>query len=625
MVGKRRRSWAAFVVAGFVLSGCGGGGGGSGGDAAGPVVTPTPSPPTQTPSPPPQTPSPDPAPSPSSPFSVANPFALAGATRTDQVRVDDLRVFGDSYSVASYQSTKSWMRSLAGLGVVADWQTYAFGGARATSGYARSFDRQIDNWLAGGTAIGNGDLTVVYLGYNDLGRDLAVARSDYREGIDRLVAAGAAGNGRRLFVTQLHDWSRNPGVTGIDTAEVRGWNDFVAGVANSNDNIIAVDLYTAFERVFQNPGQYGLTDVTSVDPARSSTTALYFDPKHFGDKGQELIARVYRHYLTRGWDWANSLNAGSAAAQQLKQDLDRGIVLGLAAGAESAPSGLTAFRFGESGSTGAAAAGRPVDPSRSGLIEDDTPADLAGGFGVNYRLAAGSSIGVALARYGDATQTTSSFSSSRDDLVTDAVSLYSRFDRGGLELTTHFSMLQHDFTSRAQDDLAGQGGSYQHDGRTWSLNQRVANPRRTGHTVLTPWVGLAYNSHDIAPYTAKSPYTSDVEYSGEEASEVLGSIGLQVQQDPIALGSHAMLWLDGSVAYSSSVYRDDVEVEIHESAMPGVVQSETIERDRLEQVDLSLGATLGLGEALALHAGYGLAVTPTDSAQTMRVALDYKF
>ncbi len=38
------------------------------------------------------------------------------------------------------------------------------------------------------------------------------------------------------------------------------------------------------------------------DPARTATTALFWDADHFGERGYGLIAEIYRHHLTWGWD-----------------------------------------------------------------------------------------------------------------------------------------------------------------------------------------------------------------------------------------------------------------------------------------------------------------------------------
>lgn len=600
---------AVFALASLVAS-CGGGGGGD----TGPVTTP----PTSEP--------------PASPFSVSNPFAISGATSVDQVRVDDLRVFGDSYSVPSWQGTKSWSTVLRENGTARNIANYAISGAKAAAGADIAFGRQIDTWQASGTAIGNRDLTVTYFGYNDLGGDLAAGRAGYRTGIDRLVAEGAASSGRRLFVTQLHDWSRNPSVAPSLAQDVRDWNSFVAGIANGNSGIVAVDLFTVFERVFANPSAYGFTNVSSIDRANADSTALFFDGFHFGDRGQDIIARVYRHYLTRGWDWANSIAAGSNAAARLTQDLDNGrLVLGLADAADASgrafgftivPLGkmATEARFGD-GPAGPSS----QDPARAYFADAKGGNAAAGGVALDYGLDPTATVGLAIARYDSNQSSTRGMSAIRQDQTSDALALYWQTAQSGFTVTSRFAYLDHEMSDRAHDDLLGQSGVSQHGGSSWSLDQRIARPARIAATTLTPWASLAYQQHELAPYTATSLYTSDLRYSGANVVDVIGSVGVDVRHDGIPLGFGRQLWLSGKVAMTSSLHRDDAEVRITEATQPGIVQREAIERDTIQRFDLSLDAVLGLAEALNLRASYGVVADESDREQRIGFHLDYRF
>ena len=165
----------------------------------------------------------------------------------------------------------------------------------------------------------------------------------------------------------------------------------------------------------------------------------------------------------------------------------------------------------------------------------------------------------------------------------------------------------------------------EHAGRTWALDQKLARPTRAGEAALTPWVSLGYQSHALDPYQAKSLYTSDISYSGATASDVTMAFGIDLRHEPIALGGGRHLWLSGGAAYVTSLYRDNVEVTMSEAAMPGLSQSETIERQRIERFDLSLDAVVGLAKDLHLRAGYGLTADRADHEQRVRVSLDYRF
>lgn len=633
-----------LLVTSTALAGCGGGGGGSGGGGGG--GSPSPSSPTpSTPSP-----SPAPAPAPTSPFQVSNPFAQSGATSVEQVRVDDLRIFGDSYSVPNFGgATTTWGTVLERQGTAADLENYAIGGARAASGSSIAFDRQIDTWAGTGSSIGAGDLTAVYFGYNDLSQDLAAGRAGYRAGIDRLVAAGAARSDRKLFVTLLTDWTRGPGITSDFRGRVNDWNGFVSGIANGNDNIIAVDLFTVFEKIYDDPGRFGFNNVSTVDAGRSDSDALFFDPAHFGDRGQDIIARVYRHYLTRAWDWANTIDSGSSTARQLGQDIDNGLlVLGLDDSTADRPLGLSTFAFGNAGSdapravafgervdgrlgmtTGAAAAAS--DPTRLGFSEAYRQTSEAGGVALDVNLGTDGSgqahrFGLAVSRYDDASGSSDSATSLVREQSSDAVSLYWQQEAAvGFLATTQFSYLEHQFEDRSNDEILGNSGVNEHTGRSWALDQKIARPTRVGSNTFVPWASLGYQLHELDPYEAESLYTSDVGFSGAQASDVLGALGLDIRHEPIDLGGGRHLWLKAGASYLASLYRDDVEVTMSEAALPGLSQEQTIERDQIERVDVSVDAVLGLNPDLNLRAAYAFTTDRVDHDQLVRFSLDYRF
>lgn len=263
----------------------------------------------------------------------SNPFNADGTGGSSNVQINTLRTIGDSYTAE--QNTvnfggKNWTRELAGLVPTTRLENYSLGGATAQNGHAFSLSRQIDRANRSNGAYADKDLTIIYLGYNDIGRfgkteaSYAASRNDYRNGVDRLVASGAATDNNRLFVTQIHDWSRNPGVDPNTSNAVKNWNNFVAETANRHANVIAVDLYTVFAKVMENPSAFGFVNATDANPPRAASDYLFYDSLHFGNRGQELIARTYRHYLTRGWNWAHALSAGSAASNQLARDIQSG-------------------------------------------------------------------------------------------------------------------------------------------------------------------------------------------------------------------------------------------------------------------------------------------------------------
>src|SRR3954467_176313 len=99
-----------------------------------------------------------------------------------------LTVFGDSYSIPVRDGVRDWPLLLHQQGVVGRVNDFAEFGASAATLHTRNFAKEIRDWDHAGKPLG---LTVVYLGYNDIGGDLAKARAGYQTGIDALIAAGA--------------------------------------------------------------------------------------------------------------------------------------------------------------------------------------------------------------------------------------------------------------------------------------------------------------------------------------------------------------------------------------------------------------------------------------------------
>jgi lysophospholipase L1-like esterase len=237
-------------------------------------------------------------------FTVPNPYALPGTRDRTDVRVGRTIVFGDSYSNAVRKGVEGWPTLLQRKGVTRSVQVYAKGGATAEGPRPRDLAAQVARFEAEHGRFGKGDLAIVYIGYNDIdgGLDLAASWAAYARLTDHLLALGATAGGRRLFVTLLHDWSRNPGAAPGLRGQVLAWNDLVRGYAAAREGVVAADLFIVFEQLFADPIAYGFANVWTPDPARTATTALFWDPRHFGERGYELIAEVYRHHLTWGWD-----------------------------------------------------------------------------------------------------------------------------------------------------------------------------------------------------------------------------------------------------------------------------------------------------------------------------------
>jgi phospholipase/lecithinase/hemolysin len=242
---------------------------------------------------------------------VAAPSIVRAAPITNRV-TQRLVVLGDSYSDTAYNPAPStypappptWAQVLVNRGRAARVTSYALSGATAStySGAPNrgTFKSQLDQFLAN-PGYGADDITVVYLGYNDIARStdprwqtLQQSKADFRVGVDRLLTAGAATGKRRLLVVAVHDWSRKPNSRAEYLPRTRDWltftYDFVAKRRVVHKGMICANIYRRFVDVVARPQVYGLNNVTTADEARSKTTALYANTSHFGSKGQTLLA-----------------------------------------------------------------------------------------------------------------------------------------------------------------------------------------------------------------------------------------------------------------------------------------------------------------------------------------------
>jgi hypothetical protein len=568
---------------------------------------------------------------------VANPYSSSGGSSLGEVHVNTMRVFGDSYSDPRFTNsigTINWATQMQGRGTVTKSDIYALGGARASYGEARAFDKQIDNWQSRGSAIGDGDLTVVYLGHNDMGRNgspdnnLTNAKKGYSDGVARLIAAGAAADNRRLFVTQLHDWGRGPGVSSLASQQVIGWNNYIASVANATPNVIAVDMYTVFQRVFNEPGKFGFNNVSTANPSRSAVDTLYHDATHFGNRGQDIITRVYQHYLTRGWDWANSVSAGADSAGRINQDIDNGtLVLSMAEqktlqpGFRLLPLGLRegdAFQFNARNSR----VFQPFAQTPQGSAPTGLAFDMRVGSADN---AQSSRLGIAVFQQDQAKYLSTTEMRNSKQYTSDAVSLYWNKPVSGWVMSSQVSHLDLSFSSHAQDGLVRRTLENRQRGSTWSFENKMRYPMRGDFFSVTPWVSLTSQSHSLDPALTSTLYTTDVLFSSNRVNEWLSGIGVDLQTDPISLSGQRKLRFGGSLHHTSSLSRDTVTVSMRESGSPNVVQREIFPLSKVERTQLGLQATMDVARHLQFSATYGAQLQDVRKTQSVVFKANLRF
>ena len=183
---------------------------------------------------------------------------------------------------------------------------------------------------------------MVYLGYNDIdggsdpnGENFVDKIADYRTALQRIIDSGASLGSRRILLVMPHDWGRSPyyvanGQSELMRQRTQVWNGLLAGLARTSyTNVLAVDLFTPMECVFNHPHSFGFTNVTDPLPATGNPVQYLYDRNdqfHFGQHGQRLIRQVIQYYLTRGWDTLNTYKDPDTAREQLVADLKAGKV-----------------------------------------------------------------------------------------------------------------------------------------------------------------------------------------------------------------------------------------------------------------------------------------------------------
>ena len=546
------------------------------------------------------------------PAAVPNPFNADGTGSSSNIRINTLRAFGDSYTAEDYSSsrgTKNWTRELAALVPTGNIENYAIGRAQAQSGEYNSFGQQVSNWQRRGSASSSKDLSVVYFGYNDVGRfgkseaSYAASRVGYRDGVDRLVQSGASSGNNRIFVTQIHDWSRNPGVNNASTSQaIKDWVNFVGDVANSHENVIAVDLYTVFNRVMENPAAFGLVNVTDADSSRSASDFLFHDDIHFGSRGQELIARTYRHYLTRGWEWANSLSAGSSAANQLSKDIEAG-----------------ALNFGNGKSINSSVRLLPL--SSNGKAS--APTGLA--FDIKTAPLLGQSSGRMGLAYGEtARNTLRSSHSLTTDVQSNASSVYWLQPSGGFFYSAQLTQNRHRFEQRGHDDLLRSAVNNQRSANSLGFETALRYSFDLGPSTWTPWVSLSQQQHTLHAGTDRSLYTSDVSYRQAKVTDTYNGIGLDFELSQLPLSGGHRLALGGGINHLRALQRDALRLQSSE-AINGIVSTEVFERGFEPRTQISLNADLVLKQQYQFGLTYRVEPEHRSASQALELKAKIPF
>lgn len=598
-IDRPARANGYLLAALLTLTACGGGSGGGSASSE---------PPGQSPGTPPVDPD---------PVSAPNPYANEGDTRPS--KLGRLVVFGDSYSNENNSlrpGVRVWSSRLGADATSIYARSDATAGDQTADGTANDFRTQVDRWLAADLPQGASDLVAVYLGYNDIQlteRDIASSLADYREELERLLDNGAGAGDRKVLVTLVHDWSQVPRelerVANGEASKqdrVDRFNRGVVALANANDDVIAVDLRTVFDRVAADPERYGITNITTADRDAADTTALYVDPIHFGNRGQDIVAQVFRHYLTRGWSWANSLSAGAEATARLQQDIEQGLVFSLARQSDPAPLGFSTFAVGDGSSrANALAQEQAADPARGHFAGTRLMEESDSGLGLNYALDRDTMLGVVISDYREAEASRRPLATSAASVESAGVSVYARQNVAGFDLATTATVSDDRHRKLDHDGLLDEQTRVAFDGRTTALAATLSRPIRAGHGWLQPWLNLTRTTQEVDGFEQPDPYVSDLRFSGAQVTDTLLRFGLGGRLDPLPVGDKGWLSLSGNLSYTHGLAQDDYTVRVRETGT-GFEQEQTLEREPTRLLGLRLGADLELGPGLALGSSYQL-------------------
>ncbi len=555
-------------------------------------------------------------------FNVPNIYALNGAQTVDDVQVPRAVVFGDSYSVQNPARPfpfRQWNEQAVQDGLFARMTNYSVGGAEASSTprSGRSLEQQVDRFLNQDRYSGR-ELTLVFIGFNDirLARSLAemdAAEADAAVQFDRLKAAGATDGERRVFLLLSPNYGRYPNVAdrATRTQYTLDWANFLTDYGNANTNFVPVDVYTFFERVFKNPSRWGLTNVTTPDPTRAvgpNATALFYDSIHFGERGHALLTALVEHYLTQGWDWANTLTAGADTVAQLNQDIDAGLITAFAS--TTTVGEPFAFALGEG-------VAQPRDEYPGAVAFATTGRQ---GMGLGWRLAPGLGLALLQAEGTAARAWQDSSGEGRSGSRLRAGGLALLGEAGGLAWTTRLLWGREALQRSDFDALSASATRARFGADHLALGQRFSTRLAMGDVLLRPWVGLDWARRRVDGYAMADPYVGRVAFAPATISRTLGSAGVDLTLPPLKLGE-GQLELTADLALVRELGDPTITLRLRQGLLG---HRERLRPARPDALTLGLAARLQLSDQTRLALSYRFLETATGPAQhkaTVRVAM----
>lgn len=252
-------------------------------------------------------------------------------------------------------------------GAVSGSINYAYGGAQTgAQALPPGMRLQLSNYTAAGGRFGPSDLVTVWGGANNIFQNLAAAGASpspttVMAGVAATAAADiaaitdtiAAGGAGTVLVANIPVLGVTPQFRGTPAAPLA---DFAASqlntalqtslatvaAARSGTNIILMDVAKVGPTITNNPGLFGLTDVTApcfngVSVCSTPGTFFYYDGVHPTARGHQLLAALANDYLYYG-------DAGAATTLLTEtgyrhRERRAGEALAGLTGRESAPAG----------------------------------------------------------------------------------------------------------------------------------------------------------------------------------------------------------------------------------------------------------------------------------------------
>jgi hypothetical protein len=358
--------------------------------------------------------------------------------------------------------------------------------------------------------------------------------------------------------------------------------------------------------------------------------ALYLDDIHLGSRGQDIIARVYQHYLTRGWDWANSVSAGAEAAGRINEDIDGGTLVLNVSGQQQLQAGLRLVPLGVSSQQAfgfKARNSKVFQPfSNDNADSASAPRGLALDIGLGTNESGhGGRLGVAVFQQDQTRYLSTTAQGNSKQFTSDALALYWNKPVSGWVLSSQLSQLNLNFSGNAQDTLVQRTLENNSKGNTWSFENKVRYPLRSGVFNVTPWMSVTSQSHTLNPTVMSTLYTTDVAFSSNRVNEWLTGVGVDVQSDAMPLGANKSLQFGASLNHTASLSRDAVTVSMQEAGSPGVVQRELFPLAKVERTQLGLQAALNLAKNLQVTATYGTQLQDTRNTSSLMLKANIRY